>query len=73
MGNSMNLSKNAAVKSAGAGLSPVLVVEGGLAFQASGYADPIVAWMELMEVVEALCPQWPTREPMIVRQGMMRL
>jgi hypothetical protein len=23
--------------------------------------DPIAAWLDLMEVVEALCPQWPER------------
>lgn len=23
--------------------------------------DPIAAWLDLMEVVEALCPQWPQR------------
>ena len=25
--------------------------------------DPIAAWMKLMEVVEILCPRWPTRPP----------
>lgn len=25
--------------------------------------DPIAAWLDLMEVVEALCPQWPQRTP----------
>lgn len=23
--------------------------------------DPIAAWMDLMEAVEALCPRWPDR------------
>lgn len=23
--------------------------------------DPIAAWLNLMDVVEALCPQWPQR------------
>jgi hypothetical protein len=23
--------------------------------------DPIAAWLDLMDVVEALCPQWPQR------------
>ena len=23
--------------------------------------DPIGAWLDLMEVVEALCPQWPAQ------------
>jgi len=25
-------------------------------------SDPIAAWIDLMEAVEALCPQWPERE-----------
>ncbi len=24
--------------------------------------DPFARWIELMEVVEALCPRWPERE-----------
>ena len=24
--------------------------------------DPVARWIELMEVVEALCPKWPPRE-----------
>jgi len=24
--------------------------------------DPVAAWLSLMEVVEALCPEWPKRE-----------
>ncbi len=27
------------------------------------HEDPFVALFELMEVVEALCPRWPVREP----------
>ncbi len=55
-------------------LSPaVLVGEAGESFHPAPYADPIAAWMELMEVVEALCPEWPAPEHMIVRPGMMRL
>ncbi len=23
--------------------------------------DPIAAWLDLMDVVEALCPEWPQR------------
>ncbi|MBE5315246.1 MAG: hypothetical protein H4O13_07580 [Xanthomonadales bacterium] len=23
--------------------------------------DPVAAWLDLMEVVEALCPEWPQR------------
>ncbi|KAB8193912.1 hypothetical protein FKV24_006115 [Lysobacter maris] len=25
--------------------------------------DPFERWLALMEVVEVLCPRWPTREP----------
>ena len=69
----MNLSKDSALESTETAQPPVLAAEGGVAFHASRHADPIAAWMELMEVVDALCPQWPTREPMVVRPGMMRL
>jgi hypothetical protein len=24
-------------------------------------AEPVDAWLDLMEVIEALCPRWPTR------------
>lgn len=41
---------------------PVLVGEGGVPY-APGHEDPFVALFELMEVVEALCPEWPVREP----------
>lgn len=41
---------------------PLLVAEGGVAYRRSDTADPFAAWMELMEVVEALCPRWPKRE-----------
>lgn len=55
-------------------LSPaVLVGEAGTPFNPSPHADSVAAWMELMEVVEALCPRWPAPEPMIMRPGMMRL
>jgi hypothetical protein len=27
--------------------------------------DPFVAWIELMEVVEMLCPKWPERAPVV--------
>lgn len=33
--------------------------------------DPFEAWLSLMEVVEALCPEWPPRE--IVEGGDFRL
>ncbi len=40
----------------------LLVAEGGVPYRASKSADPFVAWMDLMEAVEALCPEWPVRE-----------
>lgn len=38
-----------------------LVAEGGIARVPSAAADPYLAWMDLMEAVEALCPRWPER------------
>lgn len=34
---------------------------GGVAYAPEMQRDPITAWMELMEVVEMLCPRWPDR------------
>lgn len=34
---------------------------GGAAYVRSETQDPIAAWMDLMEVVEILCPRWPAR------------
>ena len=42
---------------------PVLVREGGVPYRPGAAADPFVRWLALMEVVEALCPRWPRREP----------
>lgn len=42
---------------------PVLVGEGGVRFTPAHERDPLEAWVDLMEAVEALCPQWPAREP----------
>jgi hypothetical protein len=39
------------------------VREAGVPFSAPVEQDPFVAWSELMDVVEALCPQWPPRPP----------
>lgn len=39
-----------------------LVADGGIAVPAPAPADPYRALDELMVVVEALCPVWPTRE-----------
>ena len=40
---------------------PLLVAEGGAAYQPLRSNDPLADWMELMEAVEALCPRWPVR------------
>lgn len=52
-------------KPAGAdqGPGPVLVREGGAPYAPGPREDPFVALFELMEVVEALCPEWPVRKP----------
>jgi len=39
----------------------LLVREGGVRYVPSGKRDPMAAWVELMEVVEALCVRWPQR------------
>ena len=41
----------------------VLVREGGSPYVPVPQGDPFVALFELMEVVEALCPEWPVRRP----------
>ena len=41
---------------------PLLVREAGVAYAPLPRPDPFVAWIELMEVVEALCPRWPVPE-----------
>jgi hypothetical protein len=40
---------------------PHLAAEAGVPYTPD-HRNPIAAWIELMEVVEALCPRWPTRE-----------
>lgn len=35
---------------------------------AAAAQDPIAAWLDLMEVVEALCPQWPQRSARALRE-----
>jgi hypothetical protein len=39
------------------------VGEGGVPYTADATRDPFAALDDLMTVVEALCPVWPTREP----------
>jgi hypothetical protein len=41
---------------------PLFVSEGGVEYRVSDAVDPFDAWVQLMEVVEALCPRWPERE-----------
>jgi hypothetical protein len=41
----------------------VLVADGGLADSLPPSSDPIADWIDLMEVVEALCLDWPAPEP----------
>lgn len=48
---------------------PVFIAaEAGVAYQPERSNDPLADWMGLMEVVEALCPVWPEREPSIGTQ-----
>ncbi|MGH8121688.1 MAG: hypothetical protein ACREPT_02840 [Rudaea sp.] len=46
---------------------PLLVAEGGVPYLRSTTVDPLDAWMDLMEAVEALCPRWPQREVSVGR------
>ena len=41
----------------------VLVIEAGVPYRPDPTVDSITAFVELMEVVEALCPKWPPRLP----------
>ena len=45
----------------------VLVREAGVPYQPQlGQTDPIAEWINLMEVVQMLCPVWPVRDsPMV--------
>ena len=47
--------------SANAGQHPI-VAEGGVPYKAETDRNPFDALMDLMIVVEALCPTWPPRE-----------
>ena len=61
---------DAALGRADANANAVLAREAGVPFQpplgnASGI-DPITEWLNLMEVVQMLCPVWPVRDkPML--------
>src|SRR3546814_1634140 len=41
----------------------ILAANGGPPQALPPSADPIADWLDLMEVVEALCPEWPLPEP----------
>ena len=44
--------------------APILfVADGGLQNTLPPSTDPTADWIDLMEVVEALCLQWPAPEP----------
>ncbi len=51
------------------GARPVLVSEGGAARHPLRTDDPVAAWMDLMEAVEALCPVWPARPQRMAPAG----
>jgi hypothetical protein len=42
-----------------------LAGDAGVRFELPSGVDPIDAWIDLMAALEALCPQWPVREPVI--------
>lgn len=39
----------------------LLVRDGGVPYAPPSARDPFESWVELMEVVEALCERWPER------------
>jgi len=41
----------------------------GKAIRPARSNDPVAAWMDLMEAVEALCPRWPPRPQRMVTAG----
>jgi hypothetical protein len=45
------------------GAPVLLVADGGLPSTLPPSADPIADFLDLMETVEALCPEWPAPEP----------
>jgi hypothetical protein len=47
----------------------LLVAEAGVPYVSVPAGDPIAAWIDLMEVVEALCPKSPPRPPLVVTTG----
>lgn len=62
--NMANYLMNSSDKTSGqtSTVKTVLVKEAGVSFQPQATTDPIAAWLDLMEVVQALCPVWPPSE-----------
>lgn len=46
---------------------PLLAAEAGRPYEIVPEVDGIAAWLDLMDVVEALCPSPPAKEPLILR------
>lgn len=42
---------------------PILAADGGVTDPIADDRNPFEALDDLMQVVEALCPEWPEREP----------
>ncbi|GIK34849.1 MAG: hypothetical protein BroJett010_14080 [Gammaproteobacteria bacterium] len=61
--NSMNSSPKSPDSGAAAPARDVLVGEGGIRGDSKPARDAFEALDDLMTVVEALCPRWPSREP----------
>jgi hypothetical protein len=61
----MSSSRNSADRRADASPEPILVRDGGASAHLQPAGDPVTAWIELMEVIEALCPRWPERTHVI--------
>ena len=40
-----------------------LAANAGVSGRAVPEGDPFVAWLDLMEAMEALCPAWPPPDP----------
>lgn len=43
-------------------VDPPLAANVGVPYRALPEGDPLVAWLDLMETMEALCPVWPLHE-----------
>lgn len=61
----MNSSTNKMAHRSNSDREPLLVAEGGVPYTAIPDGDPIAAWLDLMETIEALCPEMPPPESKI--------